>query len=188
MEPTPDDALPRTCGRVSLRRLAAADLPAFQAYRHDASVGLYQDWAPLSDEDASQFIADMSHVALFPRGQWVQLAIADRRTNALIGDLGVCVAADGVSAEIGITLASAAQGMGFATDALQALIRLTFDQAAVLRISAGVDARNLPAIRLLGRVGMLKVDTVAGRFRGEPCEEHVFVLSRETVGHSENLS
>ncbi len=178
MEPTPGDPLPRTFGRVSLRRLAAADLPTFQAYRHDAGVGQYQDWVPLSDEDASQFIADMSHAVLFPRGHWVQLAIADRRSNELIGDLGICVAADGAAAEIGITLASAAQGMGFATDALQAVIDLTFDQASVSRIVAVVDARNLPAIRLLERVGMRRVDTVAARFRGQPCVEHVYGLPR----------
>ena len=184
MEPTLGDPLPRTFGRVSLRRLVPADHPTFQAYRHDASVGQYQDWAPLSDGDASQFIADMSHVALFPRGQWVQLAIADRRTNELIGDLGICVAADGVSAELGITLASAAQGTGFATDALQAAIHLTFDQTAVSRISAVVDARNLPAIRLLERVGMRRVESVAAVFREQSCVEHIYALRRESLRHS----
>jgi hypothetical protein len=85
-----------------------ADLPTFQAYRQDTNVRRYQGWEPLSDRDAAQFNTNISAVALFPRGQWIQLGIADCRTNSLIGDLGICVAKNGKSAEVGFTLASAA--------------------------------------------------------------------------------
>jgi RimJ/RimL family protein N-acetyltransferase len=178
MKPASTDPLPVAYGRVSLRRLVLADLPTFQAYRHDADVGRYQGWEPQSDGDAAQFITDMSGVALFPQGQWVQLAIADGRSDGLIGDLGICVATDGQSAEAGFTLASAAQGLGFGTDAVKAAIRLTFDHARVAEIVAVTDARNLPACRLLERVGMRRVDTIAAVFRGQPCVEHVYAIRR----------
>lgn len=174
----PVDPLPLAYGRVSLRRLVLADLPAFQAYRQDANVGRYQGWEPLSDRDAAQCITDMSGIALFPQGQWIQLAIAAWPTNRLIGDLGICVARDGESAEVGFTLAAAAQGMGLGTDAVKAAIRLTFDHAPVAQIVAVTDARNLPALRLLERVGMRRVNTVAAVFRGQPCVEHVYGISR----------
>ena len=66
----------------------------------------------------------MSGVALFPQGESIQLAIADSRTDRLIGDLGICVAKDGESAEVGFTLASAAQRIGFGTEAVKAAVRL----------------------------------------------------------------
>ena len=75
MKPAQTDPLPLVYGRVSLRRLVLADLPTFEAYRQDANVGWYQGWEPLSDRDAAQSIADMSGVALFPQGQWIQLGI-----------------------------------------------------------------------------------------------------------------
>jgi RimJ/RimL family protein N-acetyltransferase len=178
MKPAQSDPLPVAYGRVSLRRLVGADLPTFQAYRQDADVGRYQGWDPLSDHDAAQFIAKMSGVALFPQGEWVQLGVADRRTDRLIGDLGICVARDGQSAEIGFTLASAAQGVGFGTEAVKAAIRLIFEHAPVARILAVTDARNLPAQRLLERVNMRRVDTVAAIFRGQPCVEHVYAITR----------
>ena len=178
MKPAQSDPLPRTYGRISLRRLRLADLPTFQAYRQDANVGRYQNWEPVCDRDAAQFITDMSSVALFPQGQWIQLGIADRRSNRLIGDLGICVASDRESAEIGFTLASAAQGQGFGTDAVKAAIQLTFDHATVAQILAVTDARNVPAQRLLERVGMRRVKTVAAMFRGQPCVEHVYSISR----------
>jgi aminoglycoside 6'-N-acetyltransferase len=154
----------------------AADLSAFQAYRHDEKVGQYQSWDPMSDQDASAFIAGMSNAALFPRGRWVQIGIADVGTGMLIGDLGICVSPDGGAAEIGVTLDRAAQGKGFAADALRAVIELIFDHAGVARISAAADARNVPAVRLLERVGMQRVETVAAMFRGQPCVEHIYEL------------
>ena len=178
MKPAQCDPLPVACGRVSLRRLVRADLPTFQAYRQDANVGRYQGWDPLSDHDAAQFIAKMSGVALFPHGEWIQLAIADCRTDGLIGDLGICVARDGQSAEIGFTLASAAQGVGFGAEAVKAAIRLIFEHAPVARILAVTDARNLPAQRLLERVSMRRINTLAAVFKGQPCVEHVYAITR----------
>jgi hypothetical protein len=46
----------------------------------------------------------MRDVVLFSPGRWVQLGIADRRTGALLGDLGICVPAGSETAEIGFTL------------------------------------------------------------------------------------
>ena len=74
----------------------------------------------------------MSTVRLFPHGQWVQLGIADRRTHALIGDVGICVAADGEKAEIGFTMDSTAQGMGLGSEAVRAAISLIFERARPL--------------------------------------------------------
>ena len=179
IKPAQSDPLPVTHGRVSLRRLVLADLPTFQAYRQDANVGRYQGWEPLSDRDAAQFIAEMSGVALFPQGEWIQLAIAESHTDRLIGDLGICVAKDGTSAEVGFTLASAAQGVGFGTEAVTAAIRLIFEHAPVAQILAVTDARNLPAQRLLERVNMRRVKTLAAVFKGQPCVEHVYAISRD---------
>ena len=165
-------------GRVILRRLTPADLVRFQAYRHDAEVGLYQGWEPVSDQAAIQFLEDMSHALMFPFGAWVQLGIADQQTNDLIGDVGVCVSADGKEAEIGFTLAREAQGSGLGTEAVRELIGLIFIQTDVRRIVAIADERNTRAHRLLRRSGFRKVDTTGGWFRGQPCIEQVWEIPR----------
>jgi RimJ/RimL family protein N-acetyltransferase len=95
------DLLPRAVGRVVLRRLALADLRRFQVYRHDPGVGRYQDWEPQPDHEATRFIQEMSQVDLFPSGAWFQLGIAIGSSNELVGDVGVCVAADARRAEVG---------------------------------------------------------------------------------------
>ena len=161
-----------------LRRLTIADLDAFQAYRRDPRIGLYQGWEPQSDVDALRFISEMRDVALFPPGRWVQLGIADRRTDALLGDVGICVAATHETAEIGFTLSVAAQGVGYGAEAVKEAIDLIFDYAPVVQVLAVTDTRNTPSVRLLERVGMQRLDTVASMFRGHTCTEYIYGITR----------
>ena len=128
------DPLPQRAGRVILRRLAPADLVRFQAYRHDPEVGLYQEWEPVPDQVAIQFLEDMSKVRLFPLGVWIQLGIAEEQTNDLIGDVGVWVSADDREAEIGFTLAREAQGSGLGTEAVRQLIDLRSEEHTSERV------------------------------------------------------
>jgi RimJ/RimL family protein N-acetyltransferase len=171
------DPLPRAIGRVVLRRLGLADLRRFQAYRHDPGVGRYQSWEPQPDHEASRFIEEMSQIDLFPRTAWFQLGIALRATNELVGDVGVCVGADDRRAEVGFTLAREAQGRGLGTEAVRGLIEFIFEHTDVGEIVAVTDERNIPAGRLLERVGMRNMEAVHTIFRGKPCVEHVWRIS-----------
>jgi RimJ/RimL family protein N-acetyltransferase len=161
-----------------LRRLELADLARFQAYRGDPGVGEFQGWEPQPDHEAARFIEDMSGVDLFPRGAWVQLGIADRNTNELIGDVGICVSADGEKAEIGFTVAPRAQGSGLGTEAVREVIGLIFDHTDVSRVVAVIDARNSRAHRLVLRAGFQKVESLRTVFRGKPCIEDVWAVSK----------
>ena len=170
--------LPLAGDRVVLRRFAATDLQDFQRYRHDPQVGEYQGWTPMSDADAQRFLATMATAPLFVRGEWVQVAIADRATGALVGDIGLHLNADGTEAEIGFSMDPVAQGRGLATEAVRMALAMLFANTQVARVVAITDARNAPSIRLLERLGMQRVQTVAAMFRGEPCMEHRYSVER----------
>ncbi len=114
----------------------------------------------------------------FPHGAWVQLGLAIGSTNELVGDVGVSIDADDRRAEIGFTLARDAQGRGLGTEAVRGLIRFIFERTDVTEVVAVTDERNLPAGRLLERVGMRRVESLRTVCRGESCVEHVWVISR----------
>ena len=179
---TPAPGLPCATGRVVLRRLAADDLAAFQAYRHDTVVGLYQGWAPEPDAQALAFIESMHSAALFARGVWFQVGIAERRTDRLIGDIGWCVSADGTSAELGFSVCAQSARQGLATEAVGAALRLLFEHTDVASVIGITDARNTASIRLLERLGMRRVASAPAMFRGEACIEHRFVARRAEGG------
>jgi len=174
--------LPHAGEGIVLRRLAPADLAAFQAYRHDPLLGVYQGWTATSDAEALAFLDRMSHAEMFERGDWSQVGIVEAGSAELIGDIGVLLADDGESAEIGFTLRRESQGRGLATAAVREVIALLFAHTTARRVFGITDARNLRSIRLLERVGMRRVATRDTAFRGEACTEVIHVVSRQRAG------
>ena len=175
------DMLPRSSKRTTLRRLCLDDLTDFQAYRSDPEVARYQGWEVMSDSQAKSFLADVNMTALFRPGHWCQLGIADRSSNRLLGDIGICVAVSQDEAEIGFSLARHAQGRGLASEAVREAIRLVFQQCDVERVIGITDARNIPSILLMERIGMHKFNEHETVFRDELCTEYFFTISREDM-------
>ena len=172
------DFLPYVRDGIALRRLRTSDLRSFQHYRCDPAVGQFQGWSASTDIEAEGFLEVMSQTPLFASDDWTQLAIADAATDVLIGDIGVHIEKDASAAEIGFTLAPAAQGKGIASRAVRMTLDLLFQHTAVMRVLATTDARNERSIRLLEGVGMRRVESREAMFRGEPCTEHTYLIER----------
>ncbi|MDR6293069.1 aminoglycoside 6'-N-acetyltransferase [Inquilinus ginsengisoli] len=171
--------------RLVLRRFAARDAAAFRAYRDDPEVARWQGWSGCSEAEAEAFVADMAVAAWDRPGQWFQVAIADRATDGLVGDIGVHVLADDARlVELGATLAAAAQGHGYATEALDALIRHLFVDLGKHRLQASLDPRNRSSAALFERLGFRR----EAQFRrsvwikGEWCDDDVYALLAEDRG------
>ena len=174
-----DDALPRTTDRLVLRRFAAGDLAPFQSYRGDPEVGRYQGWSMMDDAVAAAFIARMEKALIGVPGEWFQIAVADKSTGVLVGDIGIGLDPNRTGvAEIGFSMAPAAQRRGMGSEAVTAALALLFARADVEIIEGITDARNMPSIRLLERVGMRLDRSQETPFKGELCTEHVYSLTR----------
>jgi aminoglycoside 6'-N-acetyltransferase len=181
------DPLPIATPRTTLRRLSTDDLRAFQAYRTDPEVALYQGWSPMSGAQALAFLARMRRAPLFTPGEWCQIGITLRTTETgagvpgpLIGDIGLGI--DGVDptlARIGFSMDLRWQGHGLAAEAVDAACMLLFEHAGSRCIEGITDTRNTASIRLLERVGFLLDRTEEALFRGLPCREHHYVRRPE---------
>ncbi|MFM8322037.1 MAG: GNAT family N-acetyltransferase [Chloroflexota bacterium] len=141
--------------RLRLRPFAAPDAEGFAAYRSDPLVAEYQGWdAPYSLERAAQFVSAMQAAAPGAPGEWYQLAIEARSGGNLLGDVAFKrLAYDVRQAEIGITLARAHHGQGFAREAAARLLDYLFGELGLHRVRANCDPANQASIRLLERLG-----------------------------------
>lgn len=171
--------LPIETDRLRLRLFEPSDAARLAAYRSDESVARYQSWTEMTHDEATAFISEQPRHP--EHDQWFQIAIADKHTDDLIGDIGLCTHAPGTNAEIGFTLAPLAQGRGFASEACRAAIDLAFSNEGVEWVEAIVDTRNLTAIALVKRLGMSLDRTESADFKGEVCAEHHFVLRRGSL-------
>ena len=178
MHSSAESLLPRPFDGGCLRRLRRSDLGAFQAYRSIPELCRYQGWSPMSETEALAFLAEMEATALFQPGQWVQLGIADPRTDVLLGDIGLRLSEDSQTGEVGFTLAPSAQGRGVASAAVRAGLQLLFTATPVSLVLGITDARNTRSIRLLERLGFECQEVRRAVFRGEECTEKVFLLPR----------
>lgn len=141
--------------RLFLRPLDAPDIMAFSAYRSDPDIARYQGWGtPFTEEQAAEFIEQMKAVTPGEIGQWLQLGMELKNGGTLIGDVAFQIIKDSHrQAEIGMTLAASHHGKGYGTEAVTNLVAYLFDELQVHRIIANCDPENLPAHRLLERVG-----------------------------------
>lgn len=175
----PVNFLPHQTERLILRRFTAGDIDPFLSYRCDPQVARYQSWSVLSYDEAQSFIDEMNAAVIGIPGEWFQIAIARRKSNLLIGDIGIQIDAnEPETVEIGITLDRKAQGKGYAQEAIQAMIGLLFESGKITKIVGITDIRNQPSIQLLTRIGMSLTASSEVEFQGKRCVEHTFELQK----------
>lgn len=173
-------SFPRDFSGGRLRRLHPRDLDAFQAYRALPELGRYQGWSPMPNAEALAFLREMHEVPGFANGQWLQLGIAEPDSDVLVGDIGIYLSEEGADGEIGFTLHPSSQGRGIAGRAVREALQLFFAATRANRILGITDERNVPSIRLLERAGFALVEIRQVEFRGQPCTERVYALTRHS--------
>lgn len=128
----------------------------------------------LSDPKAMWFLQDiMTHSlqqsqsnlqhtmdqAADPNRECYFLRIEDRLTQAHIGEIGYTVAAStplGKLVDVGYFIRDTQWGLGYTTEALNALIQFAFMQDGVCRIACGCLKENAASERVMQKCGMVK--------------------------------
>ena len=110
---------------------------------------------------------------------WLNWAVRLRSESTWIGTLQATVYEDGV-AGIAYVLAPSHWGHGYATEGVRRVVRLLFDEHGCPEVFAEVDTRNASSIRLLKRLGFVRVGETldADFFKGSGSDEFRYVMTR----------
>ena len=144
---------PVSTERLTLRRARVDDTDAVLSYRRQPMVS---QWIGAPPEDFP---------ARFAAPERLDLLLVVERAGAVIGDLMVKIEdawapaqeasqALGVQAELGWALRPEETGKGYATEAVEAALRVCFDDLGLRRVTASCFAANTASYRLMERVGM----------------------------------
>lgn len=145
--------------RLRLRRSVPADAEAISVYRSDPDVHRYQGWGRTDPDHVRAEIEQMGGRAVGEPGGWVQFSVEERIGGRLVGDMGLSPADDEAGViKIGYTIAPAAQGRGYATEAVGALIAYAFDRLGADVVRAYANEENIPSIRVAEKVGMRLIE------------------------------
>ncbi|MFN8232624.1 MAG: GNAT family N-acetyltransferase [Actinomycetota bacterium] len=162
----PDPAFrPILTERLRLRRSVPSDAEAISAYRSDPEVRRYQGWERTDPEHVRDEIGRMGDRAVGDPGGWVQFSVEERIGGRLVADIGLSPADDAPDViKIGYTVSPAAQGLGYATEAVGALVGYAFDRLGAAKVRAYASEDNAASIRVAEKVGMRLVERVERRY------------------------
>jgi len=172
------DRLPTlVAGRVRLRWLTDADVPALFAIFGDAEVTRYWGLAVLPDLAAATVLLETIHREFHARTlfQW-----GVETTDGQL--VGTCTLAriDPVNhrAELGFALGRAFWGRGYMAAALPTLLEFAFGRLGLQRICADADPQNAPSIRVLERLGFVREGLLRQHYfvQGKPQDALVYGL------------
>lgn len=165
--------------RLVVRRFQDSDLAAFLAYRNDPAISRYQNWDTLSAPHAQAILQEQRHLEPGSPGPWFQFALALKAGGQLVGDCGLQVLLqDARQAQVTLSLASAYQGAGLATEALTTVLDYAFINLDLHRVIAVVDTENVGPVRLFERVGLRREGCFVKNvwFKGRWADEYLFAL------------
>ena len=142
--------------RLSLRPAGQADAEETWRYWRLAEVARWLPFAPVTLE---------GYQAKFLQPERLAKTLVVELDGVVLGDLMLSVGdgwaqrevaeqAVGVEAEIGYVLDPSYGGQGYATEAVEALIRLCFEDLGLRRVTADCFADNKASWRLMERIGM----------------------------------
>ena len=143
--------------RLILRGHTKEDFPHFAAMWANPDVARFISGLPMSEEDAwGRLMRIAGHWALLDFGFW---SVVEKASGKRIGEAGILdvkraivPSFDGVP-EIGWGLDPEAQGKGYATEAVHAVMRWAEDRFGKVRMVCIIDPDNAPSIRVAERCG-----------------------------------
>jgi aminoglycoside 6'-N-acetyltransferase len=170
--------------RLILRPFQDSDLESFFAYRNDPEVAKYQSWGvPFPRESAIQFVDLMKLSRPASLGEWYQVAVELKSTQAMIGDVAFCtLISDEQQALIGYSLARPYWRKGYAFEAVSTLLRYLFEERGLHCVIAECDVDNIASWKLLEKLGFRREAYLMENvyFKGRyGSEYHYALLARE---------
>ncbi len=181
---------PLTTQRLILRRFSTDDLDAYHAYQSLPETAQYLYGEARSYAQCMARIAKYVQDPFAGPGDWATFAISLKGEPELVGELALKwndggKLEDGGApervGEIGWTLAPAAQGFGYATEAAQAVLDLALEQLEFYRVEARLDARNHASAAICERLGMQREGVLRNNMylKGEWTSEAVYATVRD---------
>lgn len=147
--------------RLTLSGHSSQDFDDFAAQWSDPEVVRYLTGRPLTREEAwSRFLRAIGHWAVRGYGYWI---LRERATGRFVGDVGLADLQRELEPsyrgepEAGWVLAPWAQGQGYATEAVRAVLSWADATLAAPRVVCIIDPSNTPSLRVADRCGFMPV-------------------------------
>lgn len=171
---------PIATDRLLLRPLTPRDADGLLAYRSRPDVCRYLPFEPMTRGVVDERLASQwARTDLTDEGQALTLGVEAADSGTLVGDVVLFWhSRQHAGGELGYAFNPDFGGLGYATEAAHAMLRLGFEGLGLRRIIARLDERNEPSARLARRLGMRQEARLVQNelFKGEWSTELDFAM------------
>ena len=137
--------------RLNLKKISTNDAEAiFDSYAQDPQVTRFLIWSPHRTVDETRSFVQSRIDAWHAGSEFTWMVRLKDQT--LIGCIGLEIKE--FKAEVGYVLARAHWNQGYATEALEAIVRWSLEQPPIFRVWAACDVENAVSARVLEKAGM----------------------------------
>jgi len=147
---------------VQIREHLPGDAAAYIEWQTDMEVARYLSWLPVSSADAESSLLDAIEQQSAADRKRFYFAVVLKENQEVIGDVGFTLS-EPFTADCGWFLRSGFQGRGFATQAVNQMIRYAFQNRQLEALTASCDSTNRASALLMTRCGFMLQRESAGR-------------------------
>ncbi len=167
--------------RLTLRAFTPADEAAFQQFAVQEDFWKYLPGPALDAELVTRFIAARVAEAANPSGRDWLFAVEERSLARAIGMVRLSIASpEHRQGNIGFSFDGSIRGKGYASEAMQGVLRFGFAELGLHRITALADVENQRSHAVLRKLGFRHEGRLQQNFsvRGEWRDSDLFALLR----------
>jgi ribosomal-protein-alanine N-acetyltransferase len=171
--------------RLIIRPLESKDIENYHELFSNPANLEFETFSPLSLEESKETLAQWMHIGKENGGQVgaMEFGIAIKDTDEIVGVIsGFYQDIDSCIMEFGIAILQKCWKMGYAYEASFSFFQYVFLNTLTQRVFSSCNARNVPCINLLKKIGMQK----EGHFRksvkmpdGSYHDEAIFAILKE---------
>ena len=142
--------------RLLLRPLREDDFETLYSYESHPDVVRWLYWGVRSEDEVRERLRKkIGSTAIEHEGDALFLAAVERTSGQMVGDLMLeFLSEEHRTAELGYIIHPDHQGLGYATEAGRAMLRIAFEDLKLHRVIGRTEARNVGSARVLEKLGM----------------------------------
>lgn len=167
--------------RLLLRKMTMRDAADIYAYSCDPEVARHVLWeAHRSPADSRAYLRFI--LRQYREGDPSSYGMVLKETGRLIGTIGfMSYNAENSTVEVGYSMARAMWNRGLMTEALQAVLRLSFEELRLHRVEAQHETSNPASGHVMLKCGMTHEGTLRGRIynKGHYSDVELYAILRE---------
>lgn len=164
--------------RLVLRTMVKEDVPALEEWIRDRAI--YKYWGQsMGRTDKNPSLMFQKEKRATKSFHW---GIALRETNKVIGEFWVYLIENNRMAKVAYRIGEQYKGNGYATEALQMVVKFCFEQTELKRLWTDVDVRNIASCKVLEKGGFSKEGLIReGKMVSTYCDHYLFGLLRSDL-------